>query len=133
MEWFAGLGLIAVIVGGGYFIGYAMFRHAFPLDWKDKNTTMRQVADRQSIALSRLYGEQPSSFDGHTERDWLQVAARHLMSLWPWIGLDYAVLCLKDYMPDEYGHPDYDWSKEMAEELATEYARNFGEEYGANQ
>jgi hypothetical protein len=131
MDWIAGIGLIALIVGGGYFMGYATYREAFPV--KTQKPTMRQVANEQSRALNIKCNTQRSPFDGFAERDWLTISARHLMSLWPWIGLDYAIQCLKDYMPDEYGHPDYDWSRDAAVELAAEYANNFGEDYGSNQ
>ncbi len=131
MDWIAGLGLLTAIIGGGYLMGYAMFRHAFPFVRSDPKPTLRQVVDNQAKNLetrSKSY----RSIEGLTERDWLLIAARHLMSLWVWMDLEQAVRELRDYMPDKYGHPDYDWSREAAEELAIEYARDFGEEFGSN-
>lgn len=106
--------------------------------------SMRQSADRQAAELEhrkRRNGPAASERTNRlgrkgefamTELIWLRIAARHLLTFWPDFGMVRAIRELRDCLPDQFGHPDYDWSEEAARELAEEYIREFGEHYGSN-
>ena len=96
---------------------------------KNAQHPLRKVADQQAEELTR---KSQACQDGMSETDWLYHAALHLLKIWPGYPLSQALKDMRDYMPDVWGHPDYDWSLGAAEEMAEEYAADFGEEYGVN-
>jgi hypothetical protein len=95
--------------------------------------TMRQMADKQAKSLE---ARKPIKSEcGMTLIQFLDIAARELMRLWPW--MDYAharreIIGSLEMADMVFPDLDYDWTPAMAKEIAREYALDYGEEYGSN-
>ena len=93
---------------------------------------MRAILDAQARAAERRARE--TMVGGVTLDDWIEAFAKRLAELWGIeredarrLGREWLELCDMRF-PDSA----YDWSLRAAVEMAEEYARENGEEYGAN-
>jgi hypothetical protein len=94
---------------------------------------MRAILDAQAMQAERRARPERST-DGTTLEDWLEAFAKRLAELWRIdrgetrrLGREWLEMCDMRF-PD----PGYDWSLRGAVEMAEDYARENGEEYGAN-
>jgi len=93
----------------------------------------RLIAKKQAEAAERRVAK----IDGGV-RDimhWVHTAAMHLLSIWPGMSYDDALREMKDYLEDAiraWPSDAYEYSMRSAREMAEEYARDHGENYGKN-
>lgn len=125
------------ILGGAAAYAYAAVRHIErevpkPAPKGDR-TDMRAILDAQAKQAEQR-ARMTYSAEGTTLADWADRFARRLVEVWmidynEALRLTYEWLDLCDMrFPD----PAYDWSLRSAVEMADEYMRENGEEYGAN-
>lgn len=145
--WTLGLATLASIFGGAALYAWAVLRSMPkltlpksddppPAPKKPKAATdvsFHMVLRDQAKQAEQNWKESQS--EAKLQR-WVEIAIRHLMHLWPSMTYDDAAREMRSYLEDAikaWPSKDWDWSDAAAREIAVEYTRELGEQYGANE
>ena len=142
--WILGLmTTVAIGVGAWAFASAAL---AFSNSPKAKVPPPRPIenADKPSDLLRDLLQKQASqAAERHRVEKamapleaWIQIAIRHLMHLWPTMSYDEASREMRGYLADDikaWPSDEYIYTPDSAREMAVEYTRDYGEQFGANE
>lgn len=138
-DWVLGITTILVIFGGAQLYATIAMKAAPPL----KLPEQFKKAPDQRVELQAALQKQVREAYVRAEaakrlaplEEWLELAIRHLMHLWPDMTHAQASRELRDYLSDAiaaWPGGGHQYTPESAREMAEDYMHEFGETYGSN-